>query len=110
MASVTDVPSALPYVSWSSATFALIPFEQWEAVYGSMQALKGHIQEYPGVQRFDVYAQPEQGEDVRLHCYTTWDTPEQLEAFLERGYTVERMLRDIAGIQPETTLLMEKIF
>ena len=58
----------------------------------------------------DVYAQSESGEDVRLHCYTTWDTPEQLEAFLERGYTVERMLRDIAGIQPDTTLLMEKIF
>ena len=110
MASVTDVPSALPYVSWSSATFALIPFEQWEAVYGSMQALKGHIQEYPGVQRFDVYAHLEPDEDVSLHCYTTWDTPGQLEAFLERGYTVERMLLDIADIRAETTLLMEKIF
>jgi len=110
MASVTDVPSALPYVSWSSATFAVIPFDAWEHVYGSMQALKGHIQEYPGVQRFDVYAHLEPGEDVRLHCYTTWDTPGQLEAFLERGYTVERMLLDIAGVRAETTLLMEKIF
>jgi hypothetical protein len=110
MATVTDVPSALPYVSWSSATYALIPAEKWEAAYGSMQALKGHIQEYPGLQRFDVYAQPADGGDVHLHCYTTWDTPEQLEAFLERGYTVERMLLDIAGVQPETTLLMEKIF
>jgi hypothetical protein len=110
MVAVTDVPSALPYVSWSSATFALIPGEKWEAVYGSMQALKGHIQEYPGLQRFDVYAHPEDGQDMRLHCYTTWDTPEQLDAFLERGYTVERMLLDIAGIRPESTLLMEKIF
>jgi len=110
MASVTDVPSALPYVSWSSATFAVIPFDAWEHVYGSMQALKGHIQEYPGVQRFDVYAHLEPGEDVRLHCYTTWDTPGQLEAFLERGYTVERMLLDIADVRAETTLLMEKIF
>lgn len=110
MVSVTDAPSALPYVSWSSATFALIPAEKWQAVYGSMQALKGHIQEYPGLQRFDVYAQPEDGQDVRLHCYTTWDTPEQLEAFLERGYTVERMLLDIVDVRPESTLLMEKIF
>ena len=102
--------SVLPYVSWSIGTFATIPFDRWEAIYGSMQALKGHIQEYPGLQRFDVYAQIEEDENVRLHCFTTWDTPEQLEAYYERGYTVERMLRDIAGIQPETTLLMEKIF
>jgi len=47
---------------------------------------------------------------VRLNCYTTLDTPGQLEAFLERGYTVERMLLDIAGVRAETTLLMEKIF
>ena len=110
MASVTDLPSALPYVSWSSATFALIPFEKWEAVYGSMQALKGHIQEYPGVQRFDVYAQPEAGEDVRLHCYPTWDTPEQLEAFLERGYTLERMLADVGDIPAAEVHVMEKVF
>jgi hypothetical protein len=47
---------------------------------------------------------------VRLHCYTTWDTPEQLEAFLERGYTVARLLADIVGVEPEVTTLMEKIF
>ena len=41
----------------------------------------------PGLQRFDVYAFVEDAGDVRLHCYTTWDTPEQLEAFVERGYT-----------------------
>ena len=102
--------SVLPYVSWSIGTFATIPFDRWEGIYGSMQALKGHIQEYPGLQRFDVYAQSESGEDVRLHCYTTWDTPEQLEAFLERGYTVERMLVDIAGVRPETLMPLEKIF
>ena len=47
---------------------------------------------------------------VRIHCYTTWDTPEQLEAFLERGYTFERMLADVAGSRPERTLVMEKVF
>jgi hypothetical protein len=47
---------------------------------------------------------------VRLHCFTTWDTPEQLEAYYERGYTVERMLVDIAGIRPETLMPLEKIF
>jgi hypothetical protein len=110
MATEMAIPSAPPYVSWSNTTFAEIPPNQWDAVYGSMQALKGHIQEYPGLQKFDVYAHVDQEGNVRLHCYTTWDTPEQLEAFLERGYTVERMLVDVAGVEPETSLLMEKIF
>jgi hypothetical protein len=103
-------PSALPYVSWSAGTFVTIPAERWAQVYGSLQALKGHIQEYPGLQRVDVFAFVDDAGDVRLHCYTTWDTPEQLEAFLERGYTVARMLADIVGVEPEVTRLMEKIF
>ena len=102
--------SALPYVSWASGTFVTIPSDRWPSVYASLQALKGHVQEYPGLQRFDVYAFIEDAGDVRLHCYTTWDTPEQLEAFLERGYTFERMLVDVAGITAQPTLLMEKIF
>lgn len=107
---VRETWSVLPYVSWSIGTFATIPFDRWEGIYGSMQALKGHIQEYPGLQRFDVYAQIEEDENVRLHCFTTWDTPEQLEAYYERGYTVERMLVDIAGVRPETLMPLEKIF
>jgi hypothetical protein len=102
-------PSALPYVSWSSGTFVTIPADRWAQVYGSLQALKGHIQEYPGLQDFDVYAFVED-DDVRLHCYSTWDTPEQLEAFLERGYTVQRMLLDVVRIDAEVTRPMEKIF
>jgi hypothetical protein len=102
--------SAPPYISWSSGTFVTIPSDKWSQVYGSLQALKGHIGEYPGLQRFDVYAFIEDAGDVRLHCYTTWDTPEQMDAFLERGYTVARMLMDIAGVEAEVTRPMEKIF
>ena len=47
---------------------------------------------------------------VRVHCYTTWDTLEQLEAFLERGYTFERLLADLGGSTAERSLVMEKIF
>ena len=46
----------------------------------------------------------------RIDCYTTWDTPEQLEAFLERGYTLERMLGDVCGIAVESTRVVEKVF
>ena len=101
--------SALPYVAWSSSSSALIPGEQWPLVFGSMQALKGHVQEYPGCQKLEAFV-ARSGSAYRLHCYTTWDTPEQLEAFLERGYTFERMLADVAGLQAEPTLVMEKVF
>jgi hypothetical protein len=103
-------PSALPYVSWSSLTIALIPASQWPHVFASMQALKGHVQEYPGCQKLEAFIHAEEDGAVRLHTYTVWDTPEQLEAFLERGYTVERMLHDIGGIAAEQRLLMEKVF
>ena len=88
----------------------LVRAPDWPRLYASLQALKGHAQEYPGCQRFDVFIRAEDSGDVRLHCYTTWDTPWQLEAFLERGYTFERMLADVAGIRAEAPRLMEKIF
>jgi hypothetical protein len=102
-------PSALPYVAWSNCTIATIPAAEWELIYGSLQALKAHVQEYPGCQKLEAFVRVE-GEGYRVICYTTWDTPEQLEAFLERGYTFERMLVDVAGITAQPTLVMEKVF
>jgi hypothetical protein len=101
--------SAPPYVAWSSCTFATIPADAWPNVYASMQSLKGHVQEYPGCQKLEAFVQVEDG-GVRVHCYTTWDTPEQLEVFLERGYTFERMLADVAELSVDRTYVMEKIF
>src|SRR2546423_4187774 len=102
--------AAAPYVSYSSATVAFVPAASWPLVYSSMQALKGHVQEYPGCQRLEAFVQVEPDGAVRVHCYTTWDTPEQLEVFLERGYTFERMLRDVAELGTERTYVMEKVF
>jgi hypothetical protein len=102
--------AAAPYVSYSAATLAFVPAEAWPIVYSSMQALKGHVQEYPGCQRLEAFVQVEDGGAMRVHCYTTWDTPEQLEVFLERGYTFERMLHDVVGLEIEQTYVMEKIF
>ena len=101
--------SALPYVSWSSLTVAVVPSDTWPQVFASMQALKGHVQEYPGCQKLEAFVQVENG-GVRVHCYTTWDTPEQLEVFLERGYTFERMLIDVAEVIAQPTIVMEKVF
>jgi hypothetical protein len=102
--------AAPPFVAYSSLTEVLVPAAQWEGLYASLQALKGHVQEYPGCERFDVFVRVEADGDVRVHCYTTWDTPGQLEAFLERGYTFERLLADFGGLEAERSLVMDKIF
>jgi len=106
----TNEAAALPYVSWASLTIARVPADSWPTVFASMQALKGHVQEYPGCQKLEAFVHADPDGSVVLHTYTVWDTPEQLDAFLERGYTVERMLQDIAGIAAEQRVLMEKVF
>ncbi|MBA3735958.1 MAG: hypothetical protein H0W90_12325 [Actinobacteria bacterium] len=103
--------SVLPFVSYSSLTEASIPAAEWPTVYSSLQAYKGHVQEYPGCQRFDVFVRAETEGDILVQCYTTWDTAGQLEVFLERGYTFERLLVDVgSGLEPTRTLVMEKVF
>jgi hypothetical protein len=99
----------LPFVAWSNATLVTIPAEQWEQVYASLQTLKAHVQEYPGCQKLEAFIALEENGDVIVHCYSTWDTPEQLEAYLARGYTLARMLEDVAGLTSEH-LVMEKVF
>jgi hypothetical protein len=101
---------ALPFVAYSTLSEALVAAEDWEALYASLQALKGHVQEYPGCQRFDVFVGTEGDGRVRIHCYTTWDTPGQRDVFVERGYTFERLLADLGGLEAERSLVMEKIF
>ena len=109
-AEAAPVSSALPYVSWASATYAEIPAADWETVYASMQALKAHVQEYPGCQKLEAFVELGDGGTVRVDCYTIWDTPEQLEAFLERGYTFERMLKGVANISAQPARIVEKVF
>ena len=111
MSTLPTIQAAPPFVSYSTLSEALIPANQWQRVYASLQALKGHVQEYPGCQRFDVFIRAAPEEAVRIHCYTSWDTLGQLEAFLERGYTFERLIADLGGgIELERSLVMEKIF
>jgi quinol monooxygenase YgiN len=101
--------AAPPFVSYSSCTEIVVPAADWEALYASLQALKGHVQEYPGCQRFDVFVRA-QTDGVRIHVYTTWDTLDQLEVYEQRGYTFTRLLADFGDTAPERELIMEKIF
>jgi hypothetical protein len=103
--------AALPFVVYSTCSEVVVPAADWAPLYASLQALKAHVQEYPGCQRFDVFFRAEPEGSVRVHCYTTWDTMAQLEAFLERGYTFERLLADVGGeVELERSLVMEKVF
>jgi heme-degrading monooxygenase HmoA len=103
--------AALPFVAYSTCSAVKVPPGEWPSLYASLQALKAHVQEYPGCQGFDVFFIAEADGGVRVHCYTTWDTEPQLEAFLERGYTFERMLADVSpDIQLERSMVMEKVF
>ena len=104
------VAAAPPFVSYSTMSEAVVPASEWPFLYASLQALKAHTQEYPGCQRMEVWVAVDDDGGVRIHCYTTWDTPEQLEVYLERGYTFERGLADAADMRPERSLVMEKIF
>jgi hypothetical protein len=102
---------ALPIVVYSTCTELVVSAEAWPRFYSSLQALKGHVQEYPGCQRFDVFFRAAPAKAVFIHCYTSWDTLGQLEAFLERGYTIERLIADFGpGAEIERSLVMEKIF
>jgi len=103
--------AAPPYVSYSSMTEARIPAGMWATVYSSLQALKGHVQEYPGCQSFDVFVRAEGDGDVLVHCYTTWDSAGQLGGSLGRGYTFEGLLGDIGwGLGPGRSLVLERVF
>jgi hypothetical protein len=103
--------AALPFVNYSTCSEVKVPATEWPSLYASLQALKAHVQEYPGCEGFDVFFHAEEDESVRVHCYTSWDTQAQLEAFLERGYTFERMLVDLSDeVTLERSLVMEKLF
>ena len=102
--------AALPFVDYSTCSEVVVPNAEWSELYASLQALKAHVQEYPGCQKFEAFVEAAPRGSVRVHCYTTWDTPEQLEAYLDRGYTFARMLADVGGLEAEPTRVMEKVF
>ena len=102
--------AAPPFAAYSTMNEAIVPSTEWPYLYASLQAFKAHVQEYPGCQKLEAFVDLGGSGAVRVNCYTVWDTPEQLEAFLERGYTFERMLRGVANLPAEPTRVMEKVF
>ena len=102
--------AAPPFAAYSTMNEAIVPSTEWPYLYASLQAFKAHVQEYPGCQRLEVFVVVEDDVAIRIHCYSTWDTLDQLEAYLDRGYTFERLLGDTADGTIERSLVMEKLF
>ena len=102
--------AAPPFVAYSTMSEAVVPASEWPYLYASLQSYKAHVQEYPGCQKMELFAAVDEDDGMRIHCYTVWDTPEQLDAFLELGYTFERLLADLELAGVERSLVMEKLF
>ena len=103
--------AAPPFVAYSTMSDAVVPASEWPYLYASLQAYKAHVQEYPGCQKMELFAAVDGGGGgMRIHCSTVWDTPEQLDAFLELGYTFERLVADLELAGVERSLVMEKLF
>jgi hypothetical protein len=102
--------AAPPFVAYSTMSEAVAPASEWPYLYASLQAYKAHVQEYPGCQKMELFAAVDDDGGMRVHCYTVWDTPEQLDAFLELGYTFEQLLADLEQAGVERSLVMEKLF
>jgi hypothetical protein len=102
--------AAPPFVAYSTMSEAVVPASEWPYLSASLQAYKAHVQEYPGCQKMELFAAVDDDGDMRIHCYTVWDTPEQLDAFVELGYTFERLLSDLELPGVDRSLVMEKLF
>lgn len=80
-------------IAYSQVVEAVIAKEAWDETYFSLQSLKAHLQSLPGWQRFDLWAQETDSGDVQVLVVTNWDHPEYLALWLERGVTVDAVLR-----------------
>jgi heme-degrading monooxygenase HmoA len=80
-------------IAYSQAVEALITKEAWDETYFSLESLKAHLQSLPGWQRFDLWAQDTDDGNVRVLVVTNWDHPEFLALWVDRGVTVDAILR-----------------
>lgn len=82
-------------IAYSQMVQAVVPRAAWDETYFSLLSLKAHLQSLPGWQRFDLWAQEQEDEDIRMVVVTNWDYLEQLSTWLEHGVTVDAVLRSM---------------
>ena len=73
---------------------AVLPMDRWSAVYFSWLSLKGFLAGVYQVEDMHLYA-TQAGGRVWVTMIVTFSSPRALASWLEEGYAVEEMLRDV---------------
>lgn len=90
------------YFLYSQEISALLPVEAWDEAYFSLLSLKHALAGVPGWKRMDILANNLDVNTIHMRVITNWQTPEQLEAWLDSNLTVEGLLK---GLTPPPTRL-----
>ena len=93
--------------AYSQVVGAIVDGTAWDETYFSLLSLKAHLQAVPGYQRFDLWARDLDNGDVKLVVVTNWEQPEQLALWLEKGVTVDAILR---AMQPTPSQLTVDLY
>jgi hypothetical protein len=80
-------------IAYSQVVEAVVPRAAWDETYFSLLSLKSHLQSLPGWQRIDFWARDLESSEVKVVVVTNWDHPDQLALWLEKGVTVDAILR-----------------
>jgi hypothetical protein len=98
----------MPYaIAYSQVVNAVVPRAAWDETYFSLLSLKSSLQSLPGWQRLDFWAQDLESGDVKLIVVTNWDSPDELEVWMQGGVTVDSVLR---ALEPAPSSLEIDLF
>ena len=82
-------------VSYSHVTTATVPADTWDEAWFSLSSWKGYLQSFPGYKGMRLAARPLENGDVRVHCATIWEYPEQLEEWRKSDWSAEAILSSL---------------
>jgi hypothetical protein len=82
-------------VSYSHITDATIPAHVWDEAWFSISSWKGYVQSFPGFIGIHLAARALDNGDVRLRTAVNWEYPEQLEEWLESGWSAQALLSNL---------------
>ena len=102
----TGAPPFVAYSTMSEATSRMRRLATSVRVAAGAQGTRSGV---PGCQQIDVFVRAEP-DAVLVHCYTTWDTPGSSRRSSSAATRSSACSRDVDELEPERSLIMEKIF
>jgi hypothetical protein len=82
-------------VSYTHVTTCTVPEQGWDEAFFALQTWKGYLQSFPGMNAVRISAKPLDNGDVRVHVYTQWQYPEELEEWLQSKVSAVYVLNSI---------------